>query len=151
MTDTRAFLTELGEYLAGAGLGLSWNPDALYTAGQLGIWTKLMPAAPDRAVVINVVWGGDDITMPRSQPMIQIRARGAAGKPLDVDDILDPIAATLHGKTNLPLGGFMVVQINRRVVAPLGADESKRWERADQYYADVDVPPTINRPEGGSW
>ncbi|WP_350347260.1 minor capsid protein [Agromyces sp. G08B096] len=151
MSNTTVLATGLAEVLASAGIGLTWNPTGTYPAGQTGIFMKIMPQSPDRVVTINVVWAGDDITMPRAQPMIQIRGRGLPKKPLDVDDLLDPIVDVLHGRTNLPLGGLMVVQINRRVSAPLGADENGRWERVDQYYADVDVPPTINRPEGGSW
>lgn len=151
MTDTRTFIEGLAEHLAGAGIGLSWNQSGTYPAGETGIFMKIMPQSPDRVVTLNVVWGNDDITMPRSAPMVQVRARGLPNRPLDVDDLLDPVFDVLHGATGLVLGNLTVIQINRRVVAPMGMDDSKRWERVDQYYADVDVPPTDNRPEAGSW
>lgn len=152
MSNTTTLATGLAALIAGAGLGITWNPAGTYTAGQTGILMKVMPPAPDRVVTITVVWAGDDITMPSSQPMVQIRGRGLPNQPLDVDELLDPIADLLHGATGLVFGGITVVQMNRRVIAPLGMDDaSKRWERADQYYLDVDVPPTANRPAGGSW
>ncbi|MDQ0894426.1 phage tail terminator protein [Agromyces ramosus] len=152
MSNTTTLLTGLAAMIAGAGLGIAWNPAGTYPVGQTGIFMKIMPQSPDRVVTLNCVWAGDDITMPSSQPMVQIRGRGIPNRPLDVDDLLDPISDLLHGATSLVFGGVTVVQMNRRVVAPMGMDDaSKRWERADQYYLDVDVPPTINRPQGGSW
>ncbi|MGH3704203.1 MAG: phage tail terminator protein [Agromyces sp.] len=152
MSNTTALATGLAAHIAAAGIGIAWNPAGTYPAGQTGIFMKLMPQSPDRVVTINVVWGNDDITLPLSAPMVQIRGRGLPNRPLDVDDLLDPVADLLHGSTGLVFGGLRVVQMNRRVVVPMGMDDtSKRWERVDQYYLDVDVPPTSNRPEGGSW
>ena len=65
--------------------------------------------------------------------------------------LLDPIFDYLHGRTDVPLGGQTVVQILRRVSAPMGSDANHRWERADQYYSDVDAAPTALRPAGGAW
>lgn len=149
--NTTTLSNGLAALLAASGLGLTWNPTGGYTAGQTGVTMKLMPTTPDRVVAITVVWAGDDITMPSSQPMVQIRGRGLPNNPLDVDELLDSIADVLHGATRLTFSGITVVQMNRRVVVPMGMDDSKRWERIDQYYLDVDVPPTTNRPTGGSW
>jgi hypothetical protein len=44
-----------------------------------------------------------------------------------------------------------VVQINRYVTVPNGMDSAQRWERIDQYRADIDFPPTTLRPTNGSW
>lgn len=151
MSNTRDLTVGIAEHLTAAGIGLSWNEEGLYPVGQTGIFTKKMPQSPDRVVTLSVVWGNDDISMPRSAPMVQIRGRGRPNDPLDVDDLLDSIETVLNGATGLTFGGLTVIQINRRIVAPLGEDENDRWERVDQYYADVDVPPTINRPEAGSW
>lgn len=151
MSNTRALTEGIAAFLAGAGIGLSWNPSGTYSGGQTGIFTKMVPQSPARVVTLTVVWGGDDVTMPSSAPMIQIRGRGVENRPLDVDDLLDGVFDVLHGRTNLVIGGLTVVQINRRVQVPLGPDENGRWERIDQYYADVAVPATTNRPNGGSW
>jgi hypothetical protein len=110
-----------------------------------------MPASPDRVITLTAVNQGDDITMPLGQVMVQVRGRGLPNRPTDVDDLLDSIFAVLHGTTNLVFGSVTVVQMNRKVSVPMGMDDSKRWERVDQYYLDLDFPPTANRPAQGSW
>lgn len=129
--------------------GTSYNPAAPTVNG--GILLKLMPASPDRVITLAAVVQGDEISMPRGQVMVQVRGRGLPNRPTDVDDLLDSIFPVLHGTTNLVFGSLTVIQMNRRVSVPMGMDDSKRWERADQYYLDVDFPPTINRPDAGSW
>jgi hypothetical protein len=151
MSVTSDLLTGLAVKLAAAGLGITWSPSGVYTAGQTGAWMKILPAAPDRAVVLNAVVQGDDISIPLSRVMVQVRGRGLPNKPLDVDDLMDSISDVLHGSTNLTFGTVHVTQMNRLISIPNGMDDMKRWERIDQYYLDVDVPPTANRPAGGSW
>lgn len=151
MSDTSDLLTGLAAMIAGAGLGITYNQNGIYTSGQTGILMKVMPSTPDRVVVLNAVSQGDHITLPQGQVMVQIRGRGLPGQPLDVDTLLDSIKTILHGSTNLIFGGVTVIQMNRQVRAPLGMDDSKRWETADQYYLDVATPPTALQPASGSW
>lgn len=153
MSNTKTLLEGLAAHIAANLPGILWNPSGVYTltSGQAGIFMKIMPQSPDRVITLNAVWNDDDITLPSSTAMVQVRGRGLPNRPLDVDDLLDPVADLLHGSTGLVFGGLTVVQMNRRVVAPMGMDDSKRWERADQFYLDIDVPPTVNRPAGGSW
>jgi hypothetical protein len=145
--------TDLLEGIAGmivAGVsGTSYNPAAATVNG--GILLKLMPASPDRVITLTAVNQGDDITMPLGQVMVQVRGRGLPNRPTDVDDLLDSIFDVLHGTTNLAFGSVIVVQMNRKVSVPMGMDDLKRWERVDQYYLDLDFPPTANRPAQGSW
>lgn len=150
MATTRDLLEGVAGTLKAAGL-VEWNADAVYAAGQTGVFMKRMPAAPDRVVVLTAVSRGDDPSMPLGQIMLQVRGRGRPNQPLDVDDLLDSIFAVLHGSTDLPFGDMTVIQCNRRITAPMGMDDAKRWERADQYYIDADYPATDNRPFGGSW
>ncbi|MCU1408464.1 MAG: hypothetical protein JWM23_544 [Microbacteriaceae bacterium] len=151
MSVTSDLLNGLAQMIAGADLGVSFTPSGVYTSGQTGVFMKIMPAAPDRVVTLAAVPQGDDISMPLGQVMVQIRGRGLPNRPVDVDDLLDGIFGVLHGATNLVFGSVTVIQMNRRVSVPNGMDDLKRWERIDQYYLDVDFPPTPNRPEQGSW
>jgi hypothetical protein len=151
MAATKDLLTAIATLLAGAGIGLSWNPSGVYTAGQTGIFTMYMPDTPDRVVVLTLVDTDDNVTLPFGSKMLQVRGRGNRNDPLDVAELLDPIFDTLHGRMNVAAGGSVIVQILRRISAPLGADENVRFERADQYYMDVDAAPTALRPTGGSW
>lgn len=151
MGSTTELIDGFAQTIATAGLA-TWNASGTYTAGQTGIFRKIMPAAPDRVITLTIVDQGDDITMPLGSKMLQVRGRGAPNQPWDVDDLLDPVFTLLHGATNLVFGSQTIIQCVRRVSAGMGMDEaSKRWERADQYYLDVDAAPTPLRPAGGSW
>lgn len=123
----------------------------VYTAGQTGIMMKVMPATPDRVVTLALVTQGDNITQPLGNWMLQVRGRGLPGQPLDVDDLMDSIFDVLHGTQNLVFGTVTVIQMNRQVSVPMGEDTAKRWERVDQYYLDVNLPGSTNRPTAGSW
>jgi hypothetical protein len=128
-----------------------WSPSGTYSTGQTGIFLKLMPATPDRCVTLTLVPQGDDPSMPFGRSMLQVRGRGLPNKPTDVDDLLDSIFDVMHATTNLTFGSCQIVQMNRRSSVPMGMDDSKRWERADHYYLDVDYPATTLRPDGGFW
>lgn len=151
MAATKELLEGIATFLAGAGVGVTWSADGVYTSTQTGIFMMHTPQAPDRVVVLNLVDNADDPTMPLGQKMLQVRGRGNPNDPLDVAELLDPIFDVLHGRTNWPIGGQTIIQILRRVSAPLGADSSVRFERVDQYYMDVDAAPTALRPDRGSW
>lgn len=144
--------TDLLEGIAGmivAGVpGTSYNPAA--PTVNNGILLKLMPASPDRLIVLTAVNQGDDISMPLGQIMVQVRGRGVPNRPTDVDDLLDDVFDVLHGTTNLVFGSLTVIQMNRKVSVPMGMDDSKRWERIDQYYLDVSTAPTALRPVSGN-
>lgn len=151
MASTTELLDGFATTIAAAGLA-SWNPTGVYTSGQTGIFRKILPADPDRAIALTLVNTDDDVTMPLGQKMLQVKGRGVPNNPTDVDDLLDSIFDILHGATGLVFGGQTVIQCLRRVSVPMGMDEaSHRWERLDQYYLDVDAAPTANRPEQGAW
>lgn len=131
--------------------GFAWAPGGVYPAGVVGVFTRRTPADPDQVVTVTVTPQGDDPSMPFGQVMVQVKARGTRNDPLDAERILGMVFDALHGRTNLPAGGYTIVQINRRISAPLGFDDVDRAVIADQYYADVDYPATVLRPDGGSW
>ena len=151
MSTTTDLLTGLAGMIAGAGLGITYNQAGAYTAGQTGIFMKIMPATPDRVVTLTLVPRRDDITMPYGQAMVQVRGRGLPNNPLDIDSLLDSIFDILHGTKDLTFGTAHVTQMNRESSVPNGMDDAKRWERFDAYAIDLDVPPTVLRPAGGSW
>jgi hypothetical protein len=148
---TTDFLTGIAVMINAQVPAISWTPSGTYTSTQTGIFMKLMPPTPDRALTLTAVNQGDNITLPFGQIMLQARFRGAANLPLDADDLGDSVFAILHGATNLTFGSMHVVQINRYVTVPNGMDSAQRWERIDQYRADIDFPPTTLRPTNGSW
>ena len=128
-----------------------FNAGGVYDDTQTGILFKAVPASPDRLVTITVVPLTDDIAAPQGQVMVQLRYRGLQGEPLDVDALADAVKPLFHGLSNTPMGDHVVVQCDRRQSVPLGQDDLKRWSRADQFYLDVEYPPTPLVPEGGTY
>lgn len=149
MSVTKDLLEGIAGMIVAGVPGTSYNLAAPTVDG--GIVLKLMPASPDRVITLTAVNQGDDITMPLGQVMVQVRGRGLPNRPTDVDDLLDSIFDVLHGTKNLTFGSVTIVQMNRKVSVPMGMDDSKRWERIDQFYLDLDFPATANRPAQGSW
>lgn len=153
MTVTRDLLTGYAALIDGSGIGV-WNPSGVYRTTDTGIFVKTMPdgdTIPDRCVVLNVVPLTDDISMPVGRVMIQVAGRGVRGNPFDVDDILDPVFDLIQGRTGDTFGTTTVDQIFRQSSVPMGQDAQARWTRADKYFADLAVAPTVLRPAGGSW
>lgn len=138
------------QIIANAGYAV-FDPAADYQDTDTGILFKAVPAKPDRLVTITVVPLSDDLAAPQGQLMVQLRYRGNQGDPLDVDDLADQIKPLFHGLTNTVMGAHTVVQCDRRQSVPLGQDDFKRWSRADQFYLDVEYPPTPLVPYGGTY
>lgn len=128
-----AVLIGLAEWLHAAGLAV-WRPTGSYAADEKAITLKALPAAPDSAVALTVYDIGDDIVLPDVEAMVQLRFRASAEGPrTDVDDFADSVFTALHGARNLPVGSLVIQQARRVSVAPLGADDNRREERADNY------------------
>lgn len=125
-------LVGLAEWMNAAELA-TWRPTGTYTAGEKAITLKSLPTEPDNAVAITVYDVDDDIVLPDVEVMVQLRFRADATTRTGVDDFADSVFNALHGARNLP-AGQLVIQLARRVsVAPLGADDNRREERADNY------------------
>lgn len=142
--------TGVAALIASWGIGV-YTPSGIYAAGDTGIYMEAVPESPNRILTLTFVAQGDDPSLPYGNGMLQIRARGIVGDPMDSRTLLGSIFDRLHASTNLQFGTTNVTQILRRVSVPLGQDDSKRWSRADQYYCDYTVAPTTNRPMNGSW
>lgn len=139
------------DVLLASGLGITFNDAGTYAANETGILAKTMPATPDRVVVISVVPLEDELAVPSGRVMVQLRYRGVPNRPLDVDDLGDSVKPFLHGLTNVTFGTVKVQQMVRQLSVPMGQDELKRWERADQFYLDVEYPGSTLVPETGTY
>ena len=128
----------LGQHLASAGIG-TWRADGVYAPGETGIVVKTMPPNPDRVIVISPypvreAPAGSDITLA-----LQVRCRGGQD-PRDVDELADAVRDLLHGARNVILGPARCALVWRQSHAPLGADESGRWETSSNFYAQTAHP-----------
>jgi len=141
---TSRLLTGLAEHLAANGVG-AWRPNGpSYTANEVGIVIRAIPATPDRIITLAAypvnagLPGLADITTG-----VQIRCRGTVD-PRVVEDVGDAAFDLLDGATGLTWGGIPVVQVYRQSYAPLGSDGNGRWESSHNYYVDA-MRPTVNR------
>jgi hypothetical protein len=140
----------VAELIDAAGLA-TFKPSEVYADTDTGIVFKVVPAKPDRVVILTAVPMSDDISMPLGQVMLQVRTRGLPNDPLDVDDLGDSIFDLLQGRTGDVFGDTTVIQMRRTTSIPNGQDAAERFERVDQLYLDIDYPPTALRPIQGSW
>lgn len=149
MTDSLDLLDGVSAYIVSGVPGVA---SGTYATGQTGIFHMLMPATPDEVIVLTWVPQVDDPSLPQGVGLLQVRCRGAANKPRRPIELLDQIAVLFLGKMTIPLTATMqIVQVRERVRAPLGMDESKRWDWTDNYTLDVAYTPTAARPSGGNW
>jgi len=150
MSVLRDIVVGVAQLIDGAGLA-KFNPSGMYADSDTGIIFKVVPAKPDRVVILTAVPMSDDISMPLGQVMLQVRTRGLPNNPLDVDDLGDSIFDLLQGRTGDVFGDTTVIQMRRTTSIPNGQDAAERFERVDQLYLDIDYPPTALRPVQGSW
>lgn len=150
MSVERDIVVGVAGLIDAAGLA-TFKPSGVYADSETGVIFKVVPAKPDRVVVLTAVPMSDDISMPLGQVMLQVRTRGLPNNPLDVDDLAGPIFDLLQGRTYDTFGDTTVIQVRRTTSIPNGQDAAERFEKIEQYYLDVDYAPTALRPPQGSW
>lgn len=152
MSATRDLMVGLATLISTAGIGVVFHADgSVPSDGETPIYFKIMPAAPDRVVVLNVIPLTDNISVPLGLVMVQVACRSLPNNPLDVDDLADSIFGVLQGLTDVWFGATHAVQAYRYTSIPMGQDEATRYERADTYHIDLDYPATVLRPVGGTY
>jgi len=147
MSFTTDLLTGLAQQLHDNSIG-TYRATGAYLASETAIVFKDMPVSPDRCIVLNtyVPVANDSPNIPVSLIAIQARVRGNASQPLDPDALRDAIYNLLHGQMHRTYSTCHANHITHYSTVPMGKDGSKRWEIAVNFYADVDLPPTTNRP-----
>ena len=131
MTTTADLLEGVAVWLAAQGVGV-YRPDSVHPAGETAVTLKRLPTAPDRAVAVNVYDTRDDLTTPLREVMVQLRFR-APGPLTAVDEFADSVFPLLHMRHHFDAGTVRVQRAVRRSSAPMGADDNRREERADNY------------------
>ena len=152
MSDSLDLLDGVAALIVANVPGTAYNPAGTYTAGQVGIFNMLMPTAPDEAIALTWVPQVEHPSMPQGVGLLQVRCRGAANVPRRPVELLDQISTLFLGRMAIHLTPTLqIMQVRERVRAPLGMDESKRWDWTDNYTLDVAYTPTTARPAGGNW
>lgn len=125
---------------------VTWRSDgSVYLSTETAVAFRVQPASPDRCVTLTNYLATDEVLQARSRLAVQLRFRGSRGDTLDVDDLADSAFQVLQTLTGVQMGSVWLIQLLRTSVASLGQDDSRRSERADNYYADVNTPPTTAR------
>ncbi|KMM44860.1 hypothetical protein CWIS_13580 [Cellulomonas sp. A375-1] len=133
-----ATLTRLiAAWLAAAGVG-AWRPTGpTYTTGEVGIFYGPIAEIPDRAIGVTVYSSTDPVSTGTTVRYVQVRYRGAPGAPAGADTLASAGFAALHGVHRR--GG--VARARRISSARLGADDTGRQERTDNYEFILNPPP----------
>ena len=128
----------------GAGV---YRPDGdPYQTGEVAIVLGLLPAEPAEAVGLISYAVEDDPAQPTGVIGLQVRVRAPGTDPRSVHETADIIFDALQGAYRLTLpGGLVVGYCWREVSAPLGADESGRYQLTDSYYCQIEQT-TTHRP-----
>lgn len=151
---TTALLDGLAGLIVSRLPGYGYAPDQPLDAdaATVPLVQVFTPDAPDRVVTLHALPVTDHPSLPMGMVLVQVKARGRRGFPVDPSDDLDAIFGVLHGLMNLELpGGIAIVQCLRQVRAPLGLDANDRLEAADHFEVWLDYPSTEPRPDGGAW
>lgn len=134
--DTETLTTTIAQLLADR-TGWAWQPNGpAYTNTQVGVFYGAIGANPDQAVGITVYTTDDPYPVGANVRRVQLRFRGLPGVRAGADTLADTAFAHLHG-----LARVAGINLATRVsMAHLGADESDRQERADNYQIILDNP-----------
>lgn len=146
MSATSDLLDGLAQFLADAGVATYRGDGSAYLAGETAVVFALMPQEPDRVVCLTDYTLADDAANPWSTVRVQVRTRGVPNDPMDVRALRDAVYVALQSESALTLGSVTVAQVLRVSSIPLGIDVNNRYELADNYTLDVQLPATANRP-----
>lgn len=146
MSTTSDLLDGLAAILDSAAITVD-KTGSNYLPGDTALTFKNLPASPDRVVCLSPFGANSDHPeIPMGVQPVQVRVRGTSD-PRDVDELADSVFAVLHGAINRTFGSVHVVQVLRTSSIPLGMDDqSRRWERSDNYDCYMDYPTSTNRP-----
>jgi hypothetical protein len=136
---TGDLLNGLAQLLADGGAGTYRSDGTAYLPSETAIAFAAMPQTPDRAIVLATYTVTDDASLSDSAIGVQVRCRGGVD-PHDVEAVAAAVFDLLHGATAYQAGAVRVVQSLHQSGAPLGRDDSNRWERSENYYLTVHRP-----------
>lgn len=132
-----AELTKLICALLGDIPGWEWSgddPESAYPDDAVGIFYGALGTTPDKAVGVRVYATTDDRINHLATRRVQLRLRGARGRPDGADELA---AAAFDALQELSrVGG--ISDISRLSMAPAGADTNRREERTENYQIILD-------------
>lgn len=150
MSYVKDLLTGLAQMISDSGIAL-YKPSGAYAPADRGVVFGGWPQSPDRCIVLNYTPITLATKIPMERGILEAHLRGAPGDVWDSTDTASAVRDLLQGITNTPLGTANIIQILHQNSVPIVQDANKRYEHVEIFYADIDSPPTANRPDGGTW
>lgn len=109
-----------------------WERPDPYPSTVVGLFYGELKTAPDRAVAVRVYAPQDGVHVSRRR--VQLRSRGAQRRLDGADQLADIAFVALDGLSRYR----GILRAERISFAPLGADQSGRQERTDNYLITLD-------------
>ncbi|MFH8793851.1 minor capsid protein [Streptomyces sp. NPDC017941] len=110
----------------------TYRPDGLYAEGETAITDTVMPAAPDRVIVLTAYPVQESAALTDTVLAVQVRTR-AGPDPREVAALDDDVFAILQGLGARTFGAARITLVYRFSAALLGADANGRQERTSNY------------------
>jgi hypothetical protein len=115
--------------------------EALFDPAVFAVVGGALNPSPDLGAALNLSLSGDDARQSLRRYTLQVRTRAGADQR-EVGQIAERIAVELHGRRAIPAGASVIAHIWRISSVSLGRDDSRRWQRSDNYLIDVSTPGT---------
>lgn len=134
MSVANQLMAGIAQLLEDAGAG-TWQATGAYAGNaDRPIYVRVGPASPDRVITVSHYPVRQEAWTRDSIEGIQVINRGPRDDSRPADDDADAIRAALDGLQHVEVGGVHVSLIAWQSGAPLGRDESRRWEHTQNFY-----------------
>lgn len=150
MSYAKDLLTGIAQLISDTSIAV-YRPAGAYGAADNAIVFGVWPQAPDRCIVLNYTPVTLATMIPMERGILEVHVRGAAGDPFDATETAAAVRDLLQGIRSHALGSANIIQILHNNSVPLVQDANRRFEHVETFVVDVDTPPTVNRPDGGTW
>lgn len=145
MGYTDDLLAGLAQRLDAQGIA-TWRPDSPYATGEIGIGIGDLPTDCDLALgITDYLTANDSPDQTIGTIGVQISFRSHPNDRKSMTDLRDAVFLDMQGLTGTQFGACTVNQVLRVSSVPLGVDDRDRHELADNYYIDIETPPTPGR------
>jgi len=135
---TGDLMAGLAEFLAAEGVG-TYKASGVYAADEVGIVLDVVPAAPERVVVLTPYMASDSPALSDSELSLQIRVRGTRD-PRTAYELDDKAFEAMQNLPRTVMGGVTVAAAWRTSGSYLGVDGNARHERVSNYRLLVHRP-----------
>ena len=129
----------LAQFLEDQGVGSFNSTGAAYASNAPSIYFDVVPASPDRVIVLTPYGASDDPSLSETEVAVQVRVRGTKD-PRTAYELDDKAFEAFQNVPRTVMGGVTVVGLWRTSSAYMGVDANGRHERTSNYAVRVHRP-----------